>query len=413
MTQAARTEETIARLRFAVKERLLTGDFALVGKTVLEHLSKPKQITAIGRSGAGKTSLLNMLIGKAQMPDVSHIPIVELTFGAESRHRIEAGSTHPETRNGIVSPGDLPADTVRLVQELPDPAFADRSFAEVNIPQDGAALHHVFDWLVETTDIALWCTQGFDDREAAFWARMPDGLKDNSFLVLTKADQLQMKGKLSQQTTEFENRHADEFLCLYPVATKQAMAARAADGDKNTALWSASGGKALCDGLLDQMESGRRGDLDYAEMLLAQVADKLPRSIPAETPQRPASSKTAAPAPAKTREGLSPMNRAEALETALRILQDCAEDMNRARGGGDAHEAEAVLTHSAEAAQALATLLMDVGEEDGQLTALRDDVQQSEQMILLLQLEGTDSAASDAVTALLQLKKEVAEVAFA
>lgn len=417
MIDDAGPEHTIARLRYALNEKLLPGEYGCAGHTVLGHLTKTTQVTAIGQMSTGKTSLLNMIIGSADMPDLPNVPLVELRFGPTPRYTVEAQGNDATTETGLASADRLPSGTVRLVQELPSPVLRARSYAEVNIPGDNVALRHILDWFIETTDVSLWCTQNFDDREAAVWAKVPDGLKDNSFLVLTKADRLQMKGSLAAQTAHFEATFADQFLGLYPVATKQASASRATGAVTNPELWTASGGKALLYGLTRQIDSGKRADLDYADMLLAQIADRMPDGLPVASsatsteadmppakPNKPATPDSTSP---------SPLKHAEALETALRILQDCAEAMDATGAKPNGPAPQSILTKSAETAQALATLLMDVGQEDAALSALREDVLESEQMILLLQLEGTETAATDAVTALLQLKKEVAEVAFA
>lgn len=415
MMNAPHPDLTIARLRHALTEQLLPGDFAAMGEAVLDHLTKPTQITAIGRPGAGKTSLLNMILGTPDLPDLPNLRIVELTFGPSPRFKVETTAAAPETHDGIANAELLPEDAIRVIQEMPREALRNRCFAEANLPQDPAALQEVLDWLAETTDITLWCTQKFDSLEAAVWAKAPQALKDHSFLVLTKADQLQMKNALKAETERFEQTLADDFLELCPLATKQAAAARATGAVTNPELWVASGGKALLNRLAQQVGSGQAADLDYAEMLLAQVADRMPDVLPEPvskmSPER--SEQEAASASEPHVSDLEPMNKGEALDTALRILQDCAEDMGAPQANAKPPEPETILTHSAQAAQALATLLMDVNADDEPLSALRDGVMESEQLIMLLQLEGTEAAAGDAVTTLLQLKKNVAEVAFA
>jgi hypothetical protein len=145
-------------------------------------------------------------------------------------------------------------------------------------------------------------------------------------------------------------------------------------------------------------------------MLLARVPEVQDMASPAELQHAETTARNGAQDSAEPAT-IAPMKRCEAVETALTLLQDCADAMTRDVTGmpQPAH----VLAQSAQTAQALATLFMDAGAEDPKINAVREDVLESEQVIMLLQLEGTPAAAGDAVTALLQLKKEMAEVAFA
>jgi len=51
---------------------------------------------------------------------------------------------------------------------------------------------------------------------------------------------------------------------------------------------------------------------------------------------------------------------------------------------------------------------MDTQPDDPEIDALREDALESEQVIMLLVLERNETAASDAISVLLQLKKEMA-----
>lgn len=391
---------TVKRLEVAVTDRLLDGDILGVGRTLLEHLQKPTQITAVGQPGSGKSSLVRMLLGGMDLPSLSGVTIFELRGGDAETVEYEDLTGAVQTSDGRATDLDLPDNLFRVIQTLPLPHLAERRLADVTWPSDKSLQSRVMDWLVETSDITVWCSEDFDDAERARWGRFPESLKDHGFLALTKADQLQMKGTLSTQTASFEEQDCEDFLALYPVASKQAIAAHKDGVVEDASLWAASGGKALYEGLAHQIDIARRADLDYADMLLARLPEIKVEDTPATEP---------APAARET-ERLAPMQRTEAVETALTILQDCADGMSV----GDATpEPKDVLSQSAQAAQALATLFMDAGAEDPQVNAIRDGVLESEQMIMLLQLEGTETAACDAVGALLQLKKEMSEVAYA
>jgi hypothetical protein len=374
----------------------------------------------MGKAGSGKTSLLNMILGAEQMPDLSGVPVVELVQGASARATFEIDGEEAISIDGLATSNNLPLGTKRVVQELPLPLLEGKNLVEISLPDDPYQRHEIIKWVVTSTDVTIWCTQEFDKHESSMWSAVPEEMKDNSYLVLTKADTLQMRGTLKDQTSRFEKHFANEFLCLYPVATKRALSARQNASPENDKLWASSGGKALVEGLKRQIETGRMADLDHANLLLKRIATSQKEKSTSEASQNardmpfpdqamPAHRSATAP---QARQQASPMKRHEAVETALNLLNDCADTMVE-KGGGAGLTSGDILTRSAHAAQALATLLMDVRADDQQLNVMRENVLEGEQVILLLQLEGTETAARDAVTALLQLKKEISEVAVA
>lgn len=404
MTRTADSQSTIQRLEEAVGDRQLTGELLNVGKKLLSHLKKTTQVTIIGYPGVGKSSLMRMMLGSENLPDLVGVTVFELRNGTSESVRYETDNGIGTEHQGRASQHDLPAAVFRVIQTMPLPELGEMALAEVNLTAAPEMQARAMHWAMETTDITIWCSQDFNAREQATWAQFSEELKDHSFLALTKADQLQMKGTLRALTERFEADCAEEFLGLFPVATKQAIAARSGKSI-DEGRWAASGGKALFDSVLNHIDTGRKADLDYVQMLLAHVSPKDPKET------RHVSEAATTEPVAKEVSDIEPMKRHEALDTALTILQDCADEMVSTSAA--APQPKELLAHSAQAAQALATLLMDARSDDAQINAMREDVLESEQVIMLLQLEGTDTAARDAVSALLQLKKEMSEVAFA
>jgi hypothetical protein len=405
MTRATDFQSTIQRLEHAVGDRQLAGELLNVGQKLLTQLKKPTQVTIIGYPGVGKSSLLRMMVGSDDLPDLVGVSVFEVRNGTSETVRYETDCGGSTEHDGRASQHQLPAGVFRVIQTMPIPQLVDMTLAEVSLAAAPDLQARALEWAMGTTDITIWCSQDFDAREAATWSRFPEPLKDHSFLALTKADQLQMKGTLSTLTARFEDDCAEEFLGLFPIATKQAIAARL-NGSSKGDLWAASGGKALYDTILSHIDTGRKADLDYVQMLLAHVS---PEDATGSTSGSDHAAPEASAAPEAPQ--IAPMRRNEALDTALTILQDCADEMVATSAATP--QPKELLAHSAQAAQALATLLMDAGSDDAQINALREDVLESEQVIMLLQLEGTDTAARDAVSALLQLKKEMSEVACA
>lgn len=414
--------DTTERLQLALSDDSLPHAFLKAGRELLAHLTQPTQIAVMGLAGTGKTSLLNMILREAVMPDLGAVPIVELIHGNSPRVTYEPLTTPAAQRDGLAAREDMPAKTFRVVQELPLPQLESCGLIEITIPEDSGQQADLIEWVAQKAHIAIWCAETFDDRNRMIWSAVPDRLKDHSFLALTKADRLQMKGLLADQIERFESQFAEEFLCLFPVATKQAMAACASGAVTGARLWQESGGKALADAIAREIETGKLADRDHADVLLTRMGlaatPRAPRAAPAAPvaaapatptpPAMPPKSERPAPVRAEPPATAPQMGREEAIEMALSLLQGCANDMCAGGAGQKAAPPERILALCAQTAQALATLLMDTQPDDPEIGALREDALESEQVILLLMLERNETAASDAISVLLQLKKEMA-----
>ena len=384
------------QLQRALDEGLLPNEMVSLGSRLLTGLQRPTHITVFGMSGSGKTSILNMIIGSNAMPDLSDVSAVELTWGEIAEGHCESRTGEETSFDGVARAETVPPDTLRVVQRLPLDVLRDKRLVEINFTSVLGAGSEIIDWATQEADIAIWCTQSFNDRECAIWAQVPDRLKDNGFLALTHADRLQMQGTLNKHVEAFAESYADEFNGLFPVATLQAIAARTDSELVDPKRWKASGCKALSDAIDKIIDQAKRADADHAEVLLARA--NVDFSTPEETP-----ADTNGPADAPH----APMGQCEAVETGLSILQQSADEL--ATKNADALAPQEVLDHCAQTAQALATLFMDTESDDAEVCALRDDAINAEQMIQLFQLERSDKAAEDAVAVLLQLKKEMAE----
>lgn len=403
------SQETIAaQLRSALDGDALPLECRDVGQRLLAHLKKPTQITVIGLRKSGKTSLVNMLLGDPVMPDIDGVPIVELVYGDATRIVFESYGGSLQYSDDAIEDMRVPQDTIRVCLELPNKSLQDKSFVEIGLPDAGAEQLKIMDWATQRSDILIWCSQKFEDRELTLWASAPDQLKDHSFLALTMADRLHMKGELADRIAHLEPLVAEEFLCLYPVATQQAIAARAPGAEVNTGLWQSSGGKALNDGVQGQIDSGRMADMDQAHMLLGRF--NIETSPQGQNPDRLPAGNDAAqvmPGAADARESSGQPEPDALLESALALLQDCADELMTDCTNATADSADRVLERCTQTAEAVAALLSDAQSDDPQFSAIREDAMEGEQMVLLFQLERGENAASDAVTVLLQMKKEM------
>ena len=240
-----------------------------------------------------------------------------------------------------------------------------------------------------------------------------DALKDHSFLVITKADQLLMKGLLQDRIAALEEVVAQEFHSLYSVATIQAISARNETGTTEPEVWSASGGHALHDAVLRLVDTGRRADTDNALLFLSRYSAAVAqieqisrqKSYQPDPRQDP---KVRVDSDAAEAMGAAQHNR-EVFVEALEYLQDRAEKLMGQMDDPATQGTGVILDHCLDTANQLSSLLQDFDQPDRALSELQEDLMESADMMVLLQLEKSEDAAADAVTLLLQLKKEVAE----
>jgi hypothetical protein len=254
--------------------------------------------------------------------------------------------------------------------------------------------------------MVIWCSQAFTAAERWLWSAMPDRLKDHGFLVLTKADELIRAGTFAAQMAELEEVVADEFHSLVPVATLQGLAAMDGQTGASREALAASGAEALISAVLGHVEQGRRADLDAALLFLSRFGSGGPEvaPMPVEVAEAPAPAAPAVVEPVTV--PAAPTVAAEDTMTdvsvvrALDILREAAGPL-MARMDADGHAAD-ILEGCAQAAQAVADTI-----DPAALPQLHDEAQEVAEMLVLLGLERSETAAADAVTLLLQLRRDL------
>ncbi|MEX0278961.1 MAG: hypothetical protein AB3N19_15680 [Ruegeria sp.] len=398
-------EPVVDRLKTALDGKLFPSEWHQWGSRLLDHLRKPVQVAVLGGPGSGKSTLVNMMLGDQVIPRVSGIPVVEVAYGASKRTMYELADGMSVQRAGLPGDLDVPENAVRARVELPDDLLIRHNLVEVGLSGNPGHQMSMLNWVVQWADIVLWCTDEFDEGEQKLWANVPDEIKDHSFLVLTMADRQMMRGVLQDRIMDLAPIVEEEFLGLYPIATEQAITARRSGTGLNEALWQSSGGKRLMDGVLRQIENGRTADVDQATMLLNRFAPDIepsPRPAPPRASlQQPGAPMSSAQSPRQSGD--------QVLKAALAMLQDCANELLNTVASGEDVDTEAVLSRCVHSMNDLAGMLHRADPDDLVLQELQSDAQEGSEMMLLFQLEKDDQAAVDAVTLLLQLKKEIAQ----
>lgn len=443
MKDTAADHRVIDRLSHAAAMEGLSETARDHAAHLLGRLSSPVRVTLMGLPGSGKTEVLNMFAGERIIPRDAGFPTTELAWG-DTERVILTGPDGAKSQMEIVD-----ADAIRAI----DPAFVSIRrplpilrrirLLEPVAPSDDA-LKVALDWAMQRTDIALWCTQEFGAEERALWADVPDALKDHAFMVLTKADVLAASGALTGRISGLADVVAEEFHSMFALATLQALKALGPDGHVEAKMFQASGGEALRAEVLRHADRGRRADFDNAEVFL--VRHKIPEDVPSAektAPPEPPAMAEGQPAPAaEPKQHATPEARADKVPEAKadaisaqspapacgleipEILEHPVEnaplftnaaEFLRRRGEGLAERLETTkpgaTTPLVETCMDAVDHLLDLFSDDDSgcpaADAFIDELTEASELMVLMQIESGDAPAADAVTLLLQLRRDI------
>ncbi len=397
-----------AQLYAVLSQAELPAELKAKAKRLHARLTRPIQVVVLGAKNSGKSAMLDVLLGQRVGGGCSGLPMVEMVYGPNPLVSFETETGLGKAKQGHISDHQPPRGAICGRQQLPHPLLREVSFTEVRlaggVEQQGTILRHA----VKFADVILWCSADFDPVEEQLWAIHGAQKSGSSFLVLTKADQQVMRASLPQTIKRLAPTVSEQFIGLYPLAAEQALQAR--DRENNQSLWRSSGGKRLSEDLRRRIAEGRRAAQDQAEAFLWQIGFA---NTPTHTkPQAIKTLHSEAAAPQAVEDGVTHSQNASnqaqpVLQQALGRLQQQAEEM--LEQSGETPETTAVLDQCLVAVRDLAETLLASPVQDPKLLAAQEASQEGEEMLMLLQLEQNEDAAVDAVTLLLQLKKELAE----
>ena len=413
MKENAHDDRVLDRLRWALEEDRLPANAREYATHLVNRLSQPVRVSVLGLPGSGKSELVNMFTGLRVLPKNASLPTTELVWGPAEAITVTS-ATGTVSRIAGLDFGQVARSRAAFLKvELPIDILKRINMLEVVTDGGREDIESAVDWAVRRTDIALWCTQGFGPAERAIWQRVPDGLKDHAFLILSKADVLSAEKLLSARVAELESIVAEEFHSMYAVATLQALRAHGASG-VDEAMFHASGGAALCAELLRHAERGRRADLDSAHMFLARY--QVPESVQAAPPaaaepepvvEAPKAAVTPRPVAPVAVERAAPVENVELFTEALRFLRRRGEGLAGVAtdlGEGNAKE---LVDQCVDVIEHLTDLFAQDDSGCAAADAFMDELAEASDMMILMQVEDGDGPAADAVTLLLQLRRDL------
>lgn len=394
---------------------------------LLRRLGSPVRVSVLGLPGSGKSELINMFVGRRLIPKDAQLPTTEIIYGDTPRMTVTGadGKTLTEASVDLAKISGKNAAFLKI--ELTAPILKRISLLEVVTDGTAVELSSAIDWSVRRTDIALWCSQVFEEDEQIVWRRVPDSLKDHAFLVLTKADELSAEKSLSKRVASLETVVAEEFHSLFAVATLQAIKAHRGDGAVDEAMYHASGGGALTAEILRHAERGRRADFDGAHMFLARYKIK-PRPVSAAPRvQAPTAKAAAEPTPGPVSESapaavveapapkpatpavdpVEPVENVTLLSDAVRFLKRRGETLSETAASLGEGNTKGLVDQCMNAVEYLTDLFSQDDSGCPAADAFIDELAEASDMMVLMQLEDGDGAAADAATLLLQLRRDL------
>lgn len=294
-------ELTVAqRLGRALDRGLLpAGGPAEAAERLIEELERPARIALLGLPGSGKSSILNLLVGSVVVPETLRLPTIIVQHGDVAR--MICTLTDGTTKN---LPGHdlaevLPLAPALVTLEMDLPALKVISLLEVSAGPMETEQKRAATWASKRADIVIWCSTSYLPKEQAVWESLPETVKDNSFMFLTKVDLLGSRESATAMHDRVELRAGEEFRQILSISAKQARIAMPPGGAVNRDLFRDSGASGVIAAIKTRVQSGRRADMDTAELLLARhvEASELAVRRLAEAGEEPEPPRTWTPPP--------------------------------------------------------------------------------------------------------------------
>lgn len=264
-------ELTVAqRLGRALDRGLLpAGGPAEAAERLIERLERPARIALLGLPGSGKSSILNLLVGSVVVPETLRLPTIIVQHGDVARMICTLTDGTSKVLPGHDLAEVLPLAPALVTLEMDLPALKVISLLEVSAGPMEAEQKRAATWASKRADIVIWCSTSYLPKEQAVWESLPDSVKDNSFMFLTKVDLLGSRESAVAMHDRVELRAGEEFRQILSISAKQARAAMPPGGAVNRELFRDSGASAVIAAIKTRVQSGRRADMDTAELLLA------------------------------------------------------------------------------------------------------------------------------------------------
>ncbi|MDE0851112.1 hypothetical protein [Yoonia sp.] len=297
MSVRAAADQVHQALNQALVAGKLPASTTETAKALLNRLRQPVRVTLMGLPKSDKSTLVNLLLNDTVMPEGVCLPTTQYVRGETPSAVLTLTDGRRELLDGA-DPYEIAAAAPMFVEvALPLAALGRINVLEIVAPATMQDQQRAMHWAAKRTDIAIWCTESFDQSEQALWITMPDTIKDNGFLLLTHADMALARGDLEHTLQTIRANHAHQFSKIMQIATPIAISARQPDGTVDKPILQKSGGLTLILSILRQVDMSLQSTVDQAEIMVetyrnaatnpAQKRDLTPK-VPDVAPVKPA-----------------------------------------------------------------------------------------------------------------------------
>ena len=251
---------------------LPAGGPAEAAERLVDRLERPARVALLGLPGSGKSAVLNLLTGTIVVPETLRLPTIDVQYAAEERMLCTLADGTTEIVPGRDLSQVLTLNPALVTVEANLPALKVISLLEVSAGPMEAEQRRAAVWASKRADILIWCTTSYLPKEQQVWEGMPDMVKDNGFLFLTKVDLLGSREAAQGMLERVELRAGEEFRQVLAISAKQARTALAAPGGLDREMFRDSGAAAVITTIKTRVQMARRADTDMAELLIARHA---------------------------------------------------------------------------------------------------------------------------------------------
>ncbi|MEL6167783.1 MAG: hypothetical protein AAFR35_03780 [Pseudomonadota bacterium] len=361
---------------------------------LIKRLDARLRVTLLGSDQGEKSRLVSAFCDDLPVFALPRMATLQITHAPEPLARaMGPDGTWCDLQDP--EPAAWPVDAVMVALGRPEELFRRITLLDVVADPSPEDLVAASQWAAPQTDVAIWCSAVFDDSDGAIWDRVPDELTDHARLALTGPDSAARQAQLAEVVQ-------GEFRAVIPVSQD------------------AGGPSALIASVLEDAERAIKARIDRAEAVLARYepTDK-PVAPIRDRADAPASDTTAevdgeapqdAAKPSAASAGVKDENLAEHAETlgaVIGLLRETGQSLLWDRRRGGSLTAEAVIESCSAVLGDVSVLVADLDDvADPRLAFLSDAVLEAEGMVVLLELEAGPGPAIEAVTLLLQLRRD-------
>ena len=210
---------------------------------------KPR-IAIMGEFSAGKSTLCNLILGARPLPEkvtATRLSPIWMSKGTDGHHRVLLdGTTQPVMLENLQ---DIAIEDTRVIRLFFDADLLD--FCDIiDFPgiSDPNMDSEVWERVLVEADAVLWlthATQAWRQTEAAVWENVPEHVRANSALLVTRFDKLVTEQDKTRVLARLRKETDGQFAEIFPISLTQAL-----EGRNDFKLWQSSGAAAFSEHLV-------------------------------------------------------------------------------------------------------------------------------------------------------------------